>query len=412
MTKRCGPDPLYDGPRWNRESYSGTARVPPGGHDLALRGLIILLSLIRITPCSLKTFLDKVLEPLPHLMDSGHFQLYTAETRLDLWEGLSDLKHPLNKVWPSFLLHELTAQSFSRKINQFEGLRKFQFTIVERGPAGEELVVARARSVPFFWPEFEEIRDSGGISAHPHVLNSLPDGGWGTIVSRGIRQHILREGLPPSSVPPPLTKDQEKDWIACQAAAKPNALSALSMTVRADRRQRGLAEMLVEAMKQTARAEGLQSLVVPLRPTRKAEFPLVPMHDYMTWKHQKEVPSTFINTSSPPTSTGHLATCDLPFDPWLRKHISLGGTMVKVAPCSMVVHGSITDWQEWTGVNFNHELQEIQSKNVKKELESNRDYLEIPFPGGLAPLRLYVTEKCCSYFEPNIWVYHDISRIG
>lgn len=75
-----------------------------------------------------------------------------------------------------------------------------------------------------------------------------------------------------------------------------------------------------------------------------------------------------------------------------------------------MVHGSITEWQEWTGVDFNHHLQEIQSKDVKKEVESNRDYLEIPFPRGLAPQRLYVTEKNCSYFEPNIWVYHDISR--
>ncbi|KFY84800.1 hypothetical protein V500_08977 [Pseudogymnoascus sp. VKM F-4518 (FW-2643)] len=239
------------------------------------------------------------------------------------------------------------------------GPAKIPITIVERDPTGEEVVVARAR---------------------------LPDGGWGTIVSRGIRQHLLREGLPPSSVPP-LTRDQERDWIACQAADKPNALSALSMTVRADRRQLGLAEMLVEAMKQTARAEGLQALVVPLRPTRKAEFPLVPMQDYMTWKNTNEVPSTIAATSPPSMDNGHPAKHELPFDPWLRKHISLGGTMVKVATCNMVVHGSITEWQEWTGVDFNHHLQEIQSKDVKKELESNRDYLEISFPRGLAPLR-------------------------
>jgi hypothetical protein len=84
------------------------------------------------------------------IMDSKNFQVHTAETRLDLWEGLSDLNHPLNKVWPYFLLNELIARNFSRKINQFEGLRKFQFVIVERDPTtGEELVVARARSVPF-----------------------------------------------------------------------------------------------------------------------------------------------------------------------------------------------------------------------------------------------------------------------
>lgn len=344
-------------------------------------------------------------------MASNEFQVYSAETRLDLWEGLSDLNHPLNKVWPRFLVNELTAQNFSRKINQFEGLRKYQFTIVERDPTtGAEVVVARARSVPFFWPELDEVQQWGGISAHPHVLKTLPDGGWGTIVSRGIRQHLAREGLPASSVPPPLTRDQERDSLACQVADKPNALSALSMTVRSDRRKRGLAEMLVEAMKRTAQAEGLQALVVPLRPTRKAEFSLVPMQDYMTWKLEKEATTTLTVTSTPSMQNGHATKQELPFDPWLRKHISLGGTMVKVAPCSMVVHGSIAEWQEWTGVDFDNHLQEIQSKDVKKELESDREYLEIPFPGGLVPLRLYVAEKRCSYFEPNIWVYHDLSR--
>jgi hypothetical protein len=193
-----------------------------------------------------------------------------------------------------------------------------------------------------------------------------------------------------------LTKDQERDVAACQAVNRPNAVSALSMAVQADRRKLGLAEMLVNAMKQTACAEGLEALIVPLRPTRKAEFPLVPMQDYMTWKCEK-VPSTVPAGISSSMDNSQPTKQELPVDPWLRSHISLGGTMVKAAPYSMIIHGTMAEWQEWTGVDFEHHLQEIQSRDVKKEVESNRDYLEITFPGGLAPLRLYVAEKTCSY---------------
>jgi hypothetical protein len=203
--------------------------------------------------------------------------------------------------------------------------------------------------------------------------------------------------------------------LTCQMANKPNALSALSITVRADRRNLGLAERLIEAMRQTAKEERLQVLVAPLRPTRKSEFPFIRMENYVRWMQAKAIP---IDRPSPlssrPTDSflhpdqGHIAKHEPPFDPWLRKHVRLGGRIVKIAPSSMVVEGSIIERQTWTGIDFPHLLQETQLKDLKTEPDSNRVYLETPLPGGLVPLRVYVKEKTCTYVEPNVWLYHQI----
>jgi hypothetical protein len=35
----------------------------------------------------------------------------------------------------------------------------------------------------------------------------------------------------------------------------------------------------------------------------------------------------------------------LPVDPWLRVHVQAGGKIVKVAPTSMVMAGSLAEWR-------------------------------------------------------------------
>lgn len=345
----------------------------------------------------------------------SEYQIYSAQTKLDLWDALQDTNHPLNVAWPRFLDNDLSQRHFSDTILKYSGLRKFQFAIVELDPTGAEVVIACGRSIPFFWPELEEVKDIGGPSVSPHVLSSLPDGGWDTIVSRGMRQYFVREGLPLSSLPF-LTKDQEQDWMTCQTAKRPNALSALSITVRADRRRLGLAERLIEMMKQAAKEENLQVLVAPLRPTRKSEFPFIPMKNYASWTQTKAALPRNLSASSSSqrdeismkADHDHGAKQKLPFDPWLRKHVCLGGRILKIAPSSMIVQGSVTEWQTWTGIDIHHLVRETHTKDLKKEEESNRMYLETPIAGGLVPLRVYVGEKTCTYIEPNVWLYHEV----
>ena len=167
----------------------------------------------------------------------------------------------------------------------------------------------------------------------------------------------------------------------------------------------GIAERLIGAMKQAARAEGLKTLVVPLRPTKKADFPFVAMEEYLTWK------------TPPDKSTGR----QLPFDPWLRKHVRLGGKIVKITPESQVVRGSVEQWEEWTGVDFRRQVAEVAQQEEEEEEEEERErreqgersmgeerFVEIAIKGGLVPVKVNVKDKTGVYKEPNVWAWHEL----
>ena len=42
----------------------------------------------------------------------------------------------------------------------------------------------------------------------------------------------------------------------------------------------------------------------------------------------------------------------LPFDPWLRVHARAGARIVKVCPESMIIPGTVAEWEEWTEMRF------------------------------------------------------------
>lgn len=100
-------------------------------------------------------------------------------------------------------------------------------------------------------------------------------GDFDTVLSRGVKQYLVRQSLPPLSSA--FTEYQVKDMTVRQSSSPFNALTALSVMVSPDRRSEGLAEMVIESMKETGFKEKLQTLVFPLRPTRKADFPRVSM---------------------------------------------------------------------------------------------------------------------------------------
>ena len=61
--------------------------------------------------------------------------------------------------------------------------------------------------------------------------------------------------------------------------------------------------------------------------------------------------------------------------------------MVKIAPYSMTIIGSISDWSTWTGATLD------QSG-------------EVAAAGGLAPLIVSLEQGYAVYVEPNVWVEH------
>ena len=79
----------------------------------------------------------------------------------------------------------------------------------------------------------------------------------------------------------------------------------------------------------------------------------------------------------------------LPFGPWLRVHVRLGGEIVKVCPRAMRITGSVAQWEEWTGMRFP---------------ESGKYVV----PGGLIPVEIDCEKDRGLYVEPNVWMGHPI----
>ncbi|ATF15696.1 N-acetyltransferase [Brevibacillus brevis X23] len=146
---------------------------------------------------------------------------------------------------------------------------------------------------------------------------------------------------------------------------QPNALSALSISIDPHYRGLGLSKQMVTAMKDIAKENGLAYLVAPVRPSLKHKYPLTPMDKYVQWK----------------------TTDAAPFDPWVRTHWKLGATIMQVAPESMLIRGSLTQWEGWTGMKF----------------PESGSYI---IPDALVPVQVDVEKKEVVYIEPNIWMQH------
>jgi hypothetical protein len=144
-----------------------------------------------------------------------------------------------------------------------------------------------------------------------------------------------------------------------------NALCALVIVVPRDLQGRGLSAVALRAMGEIGRRHGLASLIAPVRPSWKDRYPLVPIERYAGWRRPD----------------------GLPFDPWMRVHERLGGSVVKPEPRSLRITGTVEEWEAWTEMSF----------------PESGDYW---FPGGLATVRIDRTEGSGSYWEPNVWMHH------
>lgn len=149
---------------------------------------------------------------------------------------------------------------------------------------------------------------------------------------------------------------------------RPTALCALAAEVRPPFQGQGLAVRMLEEMATLARAHGLADLVAPVRPSFKDRYPMAPIERYMAWTRED----------------GEL------FDPWLRTHARFGGAIACPAPRSMQITGTVTEWEQWTGMRF-------------------PDSGAYTFPAGLAPVTIDRATDRGLYWEPNVWVVHRVS---
>ena len=175
-----------------------------------------------------------------------------------------------------------------------------------------------------------------------------------------------------NAVPIPFGPDELPDdgWDAALAQAgsgTTKAVSAIAITIGIERRGQGLSSRMLKEMRAAAAARGVSDLVAPVRPNGKHVYPLTPMERYVEWRRDD----------------GQLV------DPWLRTHERAGASLVRVAPNSMRIAGTVGDWESWTGLRF-------------------PDTGTYVVPGALVPVEIDVERDEGVYVEPNVWMHHRL----
>ena len=160
-------------------------------------------------------------------------------------------------------------------------------------------------------------------------------------------------------------------WDAALAQAfegRPaKAVSAIAIAIGVDHRGKGLSQTMLGAMRETVAARGLSDLVAPVRPSLKHRDPLTPIERYVQWTRDD----------------GKL------LDPWLRVHESAGAKLIRVAPESMRIAGTVAQWEAWTKLVF----------------PESGSYI---VPGALVPVEIDRERDEGVYVEPNVWMHHRV----
>ncbi len=152
------------------------------------------------------------------------------------------------------------------------------------------------------------------------------------------------------------------------AGRAPDTASAVEIAIGQEHRGGGLSHRMLAALRDAAGDAGLTHLVAPVRPNGKHRYPDLPMARYITMVRED----------------------GLPADPWLRVHVRAGGKIRRVAPASMVMAGSLSQWREWTGLPFDRTG-------------------DVIVPEALVPVHCDAEHDHAVYVEPNVWVEHALS---
>lgn len=150
-----------------------------------------------------------------------------------------------------------------------------------------------------------------------------------------------------------------------EADVVPTTLSFMAAAVGGADGKRGLAGHVLSALRDRAVEAGLSHVIAPLRPTLKSMYPLVPMQRFATWTRQD----------------------GLSVDPWIRTHQRMGAQILAPAPRSMVITGTVTEWESWTGMVF----------------PETGEYV---VPDALGLVAIDRTQDTGTYIEENLWVQH------
>lgn len=232
----------------------------------------------------------------------------------DLVRGLTRI------VWPPFMMHDPVANE-----NWHELLERFPDYQLALLDTENDRVAGMGNSFPLHWDE---------------SLENLPETGWDWAFTAAVQNH--KQGI------------------------TPNYHCAIQIIIHPDYRSQRLSAPMIQAVRTVTKAQGLQALIIPIRPSEKSKYPLTSMDDYVTWKNEEA----------------------LPLDPWLRAHVRQGARIVKVCHESKTVRGTRAEWGKWTDMKFP---------------QSGRYVI----PGALNPMEMNVEKDEGIYVEPNVWIVHS-----
>lgn len=232
----------------------------------------------------------------------------------DLVRGLTRI------VWPQFMLHDPVANENWHEL--LERFPDYQYALLD---TEKNRVAGMGNSFPLRWDD---------------PLANLPDTGWDWAFAEAVKNH--KQGV------------------------TPNYHCAIQIIIHPDYRSQRLSAPMIRAVRTVTRIQGLQALIIPLRPREKSDYPLTSMDDYTTWKNEE----------------------GLPFDAWLRAHTKQGAQIVKVCHESKTVRGTRAEWEHWTGLKF----------------PQSGPYV---IPGALNPMEINLEKDEGLYVEPNVWIVHS-----
>ena len=145
----------------------------------------------------------------------------------------------------------------------------------------------------------------------------------------------------------------------------PDTLCVMAAAVRPDRQGGGLAGRALTALRERAATTGLQRVIAPVRPTLKSRYPLTPMENFARWTRGDGL---------------HL-------DPWIRAHQRIGASILGPAPRSMIITGTVAEWEDWAKMAFP---------------ETGRYIV----PDALDPVDIDRERDRGTYAETNLWMRH------
>jgi GNAT superfamily N-acetyltransferase len=211
----------------------------------------------------------------------------------------------------------------------------------------DSLVAAYLERVEAYFPRYDVL-----LLARGEVVA----GGWGVPLLWNVTAAALPDGYDGAMI---------RAVEGHENSVEPDTLCVMAAAVKPGHQGTGLAGRVLTALRERAVSDGLRRVIAPVRPALKARYPLTPMTQFARWARGDGL---------------HL-------DPWIRTHQRLGARILRPAPRSMVITGTVAEWEDWAKMAFPQTGRYV-------------------VPDALDLVRIDRAADRGTYSETNLWMRH------